>query len=139
MKRLTKRRLRFVQVFWTEAEGSPSKAAAIAGFACPESVGSRMAKSLSKELEEKRIEVLESAQVSPKECLTMLGDIARTASHKDRLRAIELLLKVHGLLSDKLQVTVDRKSLIQELDRQITRLGVIDVTAKPSSPLEISE
>ena len=75
-------------------------------------------------IEEKRQALSESSQVSAKETLELIAAVARTATHKDHLRALELMLKVHGLLSDKLQVTVDRKQLIGELDSQLQRLGI---------------
>ncbi len=92
-----------------------------------------MAKEMADLIEAKRVEVASGNQVSAKETLELLASVARNPSHKDHLRALEIMLKVHGLLSDKLQVTVDRKQLLSELDSQLARL--VQPAAPPSKLL----
>ena len=46
-----------------------------------------------------------------------LAEISRDKQHKDRLRALELIARMRGRLNDKLQVTVDRKSMMKEIEQ----------------------
>jgi len=51
-----------------------------------------------------------------------LSEIARDFDHKDRVRALELLAKAHGMLSERLNINLDRKKLVQDLNDVLDQL-----------------
>jgi hypothetical protein len=55
-------------------------------------------------------------RMSDDELDTHLSEISRDKQHKDRLRALELIARMKGRLNDKLQVTIDRKSMLKEIE-----------------------
>lgn len=112
---LTDRAKLFVKAFVGEAKFNATKAAKIAGYAHPHSVGASLKKKYSQAIEEAMFQGEPSKIVSSNEALQLLAEIARDPSHRDRLRAIELVLKCHGLLSDKLNLNIRREDLTQQL------------------------
>jgi hypothetical protein len=63
-----------------------------------------------------------------------IAELARTRGHRDRLKALELLAKLHGKLDPKLSVTVDRTTIEEHLSELLQQMALnkqelaIDVT-----------
>ncbi len=101
------------------ADGDPVRAAELAGAENPEVDGPLLRESLQ--------DVLggtgdEWRTANPIETLERLTLIVRDGRHPQQLKAIELMLKVHGMLSDKLDVTVQRADLLKQVEAEIVRL-----------------
>jgi hypothetical protein len=69
-----------------------------------------------------RLTWIESCGVKPDELLRHLSEIVRDPDHKDRMKAIELNAKVHGMLSEKIIHDFDRQSLMRQIDARISQL-----------------
>lgn len=117
---------RSVKRFWvayvTEAAGDPTKAARIVGYKHPNTQGPRLVKKLPDVAEAARVAWLEACGVKPDELLLHLAEIVRDKDHKDRMKAIETNAKIHGMLSDKLILDIDKQSLLRQIDNRIEQL-----------------
>lgn len=120
-RRTPKERL-FLDLYFGKSDFNATQAARDAGYRWPESVGSKLCARLKDEIDARYEELRASAVMTPEECMKHLADIGRNGAEQNRLRAIELQLKIHGMLSEKLSVTLDRKALLTELEQQVARL-----------------
>lgn len=100
-----------------------SEAARIAGFKHARAVAVSLCKKHAQLVAEAEAEGRKGLKVSADEAEQILADIARDPTHRDRLKAAETFLKMHGKLSDKLQVTVDRATLNKQLDELIATMA----------------
>lgn len=133
---VTGRRKLFIEAFLGPAAQNPAEAAKIAGYKAHISVGYRLRKSLAPHIEQLAREQHEAKVMSAKGVMEGLTEIAKKKDHKDRTRALELLAKIHGLLTDKIDLTVDRKKLASELKEA---LGQLSLSASASSALVAAE
>jgi hypothetical protein len=122
-KRGVPRRLR---AFWVayggEARRNATAAARIAGYKHPNVMGPRLKQKYPKVLSVVDKLFLESVGVKPDELVSHLAEIIRDPEHKDRMRAIEVNAKMHGMLSEKLAIELDRNSLMRQIDERIDQL-----------------
>jgi hypothetical protein len=118
---LTAKRQRFVDAYCGEARFQPSLAAKIAGFGSPRTVGSRLTKELAEEIDAKLVSLASKSQLSAEAVVQGLSELAQDSKNPAvRCRALEILAKIHGLVTDKVSLTVDRKAVTGELD------GILD-------------
>lgn len=113
-----------------EACYNATKAAELAGFKHPRVTGSKFKRLLRQVIEERGLVVKEQASMSAVEVIEGLTEIARDKSHKDRKAALDTLAKVHGLLTDKLDLKLDRKQLATELEGVVGRMLELAPTVK---------
>jgi len=73
-------------------------------------------------LEERLSELRSSLKMSPDEILEGITDIARDKTHKDRLRAYELLAKIQGMMADQVHIQMDRGTLISAIMEEVKRI-----------------
>lgn len=109
MRKLTVKQRKFVESYVGPANGNGTKAAALAGYKGNASTLSSVADEnlrkpeIAAAVEERLTESL--AAMGADECLERLSQIARdespTARTADRIRALELLCRYHGLLKDR--------------------------------------
>ena len=118
--------------------GNASESARLAGYKQPHVVGSKLKRKLKAHIESAEVKKELEKVMPPHEALEILGKIARgeEPKHREQLKAIELVLRSHGVLSDKIQVTLDRKALMAQVADYIRRLRVVDVESRllPPSP-----
>jgi hypothetical protein len=118
-----------LKAFWvaygTEARRNATAAARIAGYAHPNVQGAKLKARWPKVLEIVNRQYLESVGVKPDELVSHLAEIIRDPDHKDRMRAIEVNAKMHGMLSEKLSIELDRQSLMRQIDDRIERLTTL--------------
>lgn len=117
---------RKVKRFWEEYVGEAACEATVAarlvGYKHPNTQGPRLVKKLPDVAEAARVAWVESCGVKPDELLKHLSEIVRDPDHKDRMKAIELNAKVHGMLSEKIIHDFDRQSLMRQIDARIAQL-----------------
>lgn len=108
---------RFIDAYLTDAAFNSTEAARMAGYGSPQTLGPRLARKYSQLIDTQAELLKQSALVSPQRVVEGLSEIAlrTTARDGDRIKAYEVLARIHGMLSDKLQVDVDSSSLRREL------------------------
>ena len=75
----------------------------------------------------------EGLSLQPKEIHQHLSDIARDPTHRDRFRALELAARIHGMTSDKLQITMTRPQLLKAVDEEIASILVAQKEKEPTT------
>lgn len=133
--RLTNRRRAFLSAYFGEAKRNVVEAARMAGFSFPEISAYRLKRELRQVIEQQEVELSEKAQMPPREVVERLSTIARETSHKDHVRALELLAKIHGLLTDKIDVKVERKVLLAEIEQAMGQILEVNPTSSTTSVL----
>lgn len=122
-RRVTKRVIAFLDVYWEAAGGDCVRAAEMAGFKHPKAAGYKLRQRYSDLLGERKVARRRRLEVDEEESLQALTRIVRDATHRDHLRAIELALRVHGKLSEKIDITMDKRELAKELKAFSARLA----------------
>lgn len=89
-------------------------AARKAGYKNPRHDGSRIVRRFRELIEQKDSERQAAVGLKADQVLAEIAGIATDPTHKDRLRALELLAKMHGLMSDK--PVSDKKTLQTQLE-----------------------
>lgn len=112
----------FLELFTGNPSLTVTEAARQAGYAHPQADGWKLQRKWTQEIEESRERGRKTLKMSAEEAEQVVVDIARNPEHRDRLKAAETMLKMHGKLNDKLQVTVDRPMLNKELDALLEQL-----------------
>lgn len=113
--RLTGRRAKFIELYFGKHLFNATAAAAEAGFKHPSVAGYQLTKKLAPLLAAKRVEHDNKMEMQGKEIREKLTSIARTDNHKDQVRALELLAKITGQLSDNIKISQDRSAMEADL------------------------
>lgn len=135
----------FVMAYVGPAKWSASQAARLAGYKRPGVVGPMMLKKYQYVIDRVMVSLKSRLTVGVDEIMQVLAEIVRDKGHKDRLRAVELSMKAHGVLSDRVVVTQDRGQLDKELGDVIKQLAAVrheqkdmkKAVAQTSNALEI--
>lgn len=109
-----------VEAFKGPARGNVTEAARVAGYSFPEKVGHRVYKRYRELFDQAEDELRQSLKVGGEELDERISELARNPKHKDHYKALELLCRLHGKLSDKVHVTLDRATLNTQLDELLT-------------------
>ena len=120
--RLTPRRAKFIELYFGDCMLNATEAARQAGFAHPRVAGSQLVRILAPILAAKEDEQKSRLEATGRELRETLTSISRDPDHKDRLKAIELLARINGMLSDRVNVTVERKEAEAALVAAIEQL-----------------
>jgi len=123
--KLTQRRLKFIELYLTTCNGIASKAAKEAGYKAYEAMGSRLVRRLSDVIAAREVQLRETAIISARGVQERLTTLAKDPTHKDHFRALELMAKIHGLLSDKLDITISRKQLQDDVGQAMGQLAAL--------------
>lgn len=114
--RLNPKRRRFLSLYFGDARQNPTKAAELMGMSRPDVSGVHYRKVLAKVIAELEVKALEAGILGAQETLREISYLALHASTEtNRLRALELMAKIHGLLSEKVTLTLDRKQLERDI------------------------
>lgn len=138
---LTAKGKAFINNYCGKARFNSVAAAKLAGYASPEVSGPRLKRKYSKQLDKRFEELAKEAQMGAQEVLQELTTIARSKERKDlqaRLRALELLAKIHGLSSEKVSIKVDRATVLSELDAALEQLAGLQKKAPPDKPSTVN-
>jgi hypothetical protein len=122
-RRITSKNKAWLDAFFGEALHDATKASRLLGFKNPSQTGYRLKKKLADVIETRSKELATKASVSAMECLNILSEVARDPSHRDRVRAAEILSKIHGLQSERIQISQDRSTLIKDLESTLSAIA----------------
>lgn len=97
----------------------------MAGYKAPEIYGYVLRKKYQDHINKLLVEHEVLSQMQAKEVVERLTHLARSdkSTDQNKLRALELLAKIHGLTSEKLAVTIDRKELLEDVKKQLATLS----------------
>lgn len=119
-RRLTPKIKAYFEILAGPAAMNATAAASKVGYKHPASAGHRINKLWPQLLEKARSKYLDSLVMSAREVDERLAAVARDPKHKDHVKALELLARMHGRLETKLLVGgIDRSSLNKELDAML--------------------
>lgn len=133
-RRATPKRKLFVQYYLGEANRNATRAAELAGFGSPRVVGSQIRRQLKDVIEAEELKLAEASKMSAVETIEILTEIARDPTHKDRVRCCEIMAKIHGLLNEKLNITLDRKGLQSNVMESMGALAALAARKQPQLP-----
>jgi len=120
--RLTPKRQLFLDHYFGKANRVATRAAELAGLKWPRTSGPRTRKLLREHIESRERALAESSRMTAEEVVASLTDIARDVDHKDRCRALEMLAKIHGLMSEKVDIKVSREELVAQTMEMVREL-----------------
>jgi len=107
-----------------------TEAARAAGYRSPEKLGSRLRKRFPEAFAEVEQKFRDSLKVRREEVEERLADLVRNPKHRDHYKALELAAKMHGLLSEKVNVTIERPAINAQLDELIKAMMASRATQK---------
>jgi hypothetical protein len=122
-KRVTAKLRAFLAAYGGPAKLSLKEAAVLAGYKDPARTGSEIKRAWPELVQKAEDEYRAKLVVSSDEAEQALAEIIRNPDHKDRVRAVETALKLHGRLTDKLDVKLNRGELNKALDEAISALA----------------
>lgn len=123
--RLTPKKRAWLSYYLGQAAFNATEAARLAGYPSARVEGSRLAKEFKQEIEAHLLKLEEAQIAGPREVLQILTGIARDREHKDCKAAADTLAKIHGLMQDKVSVSLDRKALMRDLEAVLAALQPI--------------
>lgn len=121
----------FVAAFEGEAKLDGVEACRIAGYSNPRRAWWQLRQRRRLDLEEIEKRFRERLTMDWPEVESGIAAVARNESHKDRLKALELLAKIHGKLDPKLSIQFDRTTLENHIADIIAQLGEQSASSKP--------
>lgn len=126
---LTLKQKLFVEAYLGQAGGNATEAAKIAGYRGDEGTLAQVGyENLRKPEIRAAVEArVQRSAMETDEVLNELSKIARmdvsgSSALSSKVRALEILAKIHGMMSDKLNLNLDRATLNRELDSLIEGL-----------------
>ena len=137
-ERLSLKAKRFLDYYYgPEGSGNGRRSAELAGYGSPENASRKLKRSLAKRMAEIEAKLAEKAQLSAEQIVQELCKVAKDDKNPaQKVRALEILSKIHGLHSDKVNVTVNREALSQDLDKALATLAKL-ASNEPSLLREI--
>lgn len=121
---MTRRFRALLEAYGNEGKFNVTEAARLAGYRCPEKVGHRLRKRFPEAFAEVEQRFREGLKVQREEVEERIADLARNPKHRDHFKALELLAKMHGMLSEKVNVTIDRSNVNSNLDELVRSMTV---------------
>lgn len=124
-KILNSKQQAFLEHYFASAERNATHAARLAGYKDPVKMAPKLKKYFSQDIASKELELAEASVALGNETHKLITSIARDLEVPvtARLKALELLAKVNGLMSDKVSLSVDRAGLEAELTNALKQLG----------------
>ena len=127
--RLTAQRAKFIELYFGPCLFNATEAAKRAGFKHPTVTGSKLKRILAPLMAAKEIELASKLEATGKEVRERLTNISRQDGHKDQLRALELLAKIQGQLTDNIKIKADRSQMEEQL---VAALEALKAQGTPS-------
>ena len=138
-RKLTSRVKRFLTFFETTAQLDAVEAARMTGYTAPHQAASKLERIWFDKLEDARVRVRGKLVMDATETQQRIAAVARDITHKDHVRALELVARIHGLLSDKLDIKVSRGDVASHLGRALERIERAEIPAPSAIPLAIGD
>ena len=113
---------RFFTAYVVETACDATAAAKLVGYRHPNTQGPKLTKKFPDVADACREAWRDACGVKPDELVMHLAEIVRDPDHKDRMKAIELNAKVHGMLTEKTVIELDRTKLLRQIDERIAQL-----------------
>lgn len=132
-RKLTTRVKRFLTFYETTAQLDPVEAARLVGYSAPHQIASKLSQQWADKLEEIQVRVRGKLSMSAEETRQRVAAVARDINHKDHVRALELNARMHGLLSDKLDIRVSRADLVSNIKLALERVQRAELGEIPSA------
>ena len=124
--RVSERVERFIKAYVGEARQNATEAARMAGYKAARSIGWQLTHKFRDLIEAELLKTKSTALMSVEEAQKLMSDIARGTlpnPNPSQLKALELALKMHGMLNDKLNISYDRSELSSQLDAALAALA----------------
>lgn len=122
----------------------PTAAARAAGYSKPVENGRRLLEKYAKIIERDKLSLFAVQKMTAEECQCLLSACGRgvIAANAQQVKALELMLRVHGLLTDKVDVNLEQSDLERAMTRAVE--GFVSrqeslQTQLPPTPLRLSE
>jgi len=122
-KRYARKFGRFMVAYQGAARLDGVEAARLAGYKSPAKAFAQLRRTRRAELEEAELAFRERLTMDWPEVAEGIAAVARAEKHKDRLKALELLARIHGKLDPKLSIQFDRRTLETHIADVIAQLG----------------
>lgn len=121
--KITPRAKRFIAAYFGPANRVGVEAARIAGYSSPNVRASQLRRRFSEVIEYVELQFLESRCLSARQVREKISEIANNGvQESNRLKALELLARIQGQLSDKLDLNINRNQLIKDIDAVVTKV-----------------
>jgi hypothetical protein len=134
-RKKTPRLRRFFAFYGGESALDGTDAARRAGYAWPEKAVARLRETWPEEFERVEDGFRDRLKVGWDEAQEIVAAIARDPKHKDRIKAVELIAKLHGKLDPKIHVAVDRTTVEQHLQDLLQQMARNKLAAEDTLPL----
>lgn len=102
-----------------EARLNLTEAGRLAGYSSPAQQASQVKAKWPEEFRKVEEEFARRLAISDSELDEIISNLARNPRHKDHYKAVELLCRLRGRLSEKVHVTLDRPTLNSQLDELV--------------------
>lgn len=124
------KQLHLIQLYRGEANRNATQAARLAGYGSARVVGPKLIKKYRHVIERLDAEEADRKNMGPSQVMQKLAVIADDPTHKDHIRALELLSRIHGLLSDK--AVADKRTMNEQLEQILkpAKANVVSFTRK---------
>lgn len=116
-KQVSRKQLLWIELYFGAAQMNATEAARLAKYKFPAVDGPRLKRQFEGVLSIIFNEQSALRRAEAEEVIEGISDIARQGqSESNRLKAWELLAKIHGLFNDKLSISVDRRTLVKQIE-----------------------
>lgn len=118
-KRMTGKVKALLAAYVGEARLNLTEAGRLAGYSKPAQQARQIRAKWPEEFERAEAEFRQRLEITDQELNEIISSLARNPKHKDHFKAVELLCRLKGKLSEKVHVTLDRNTLNSQLDELI--------------------
>jgi hypothetical protein len=138
-RKLNPRVKRFLAYLEGEALLDPVRAAELAGYARPPETSRKLMKTWADKVAEVESRLRSRVTLSSEQVLQRLSVVGQDVEHKDHVRALEILARIYGMMSDKLDIRVSRHDVSAHLSRALERIERAELPAPGAIPLAIGD
>lgn len=143
VKRMTAKAKALLAAYGGVARLNLTEAARIAGYSAPATQGWNLRRKWPEEFARVEDEFKRRLAISDEELDEIISNLARNPKHKDHYKAVELVCRLKGKLSEKVQITLDRPTLNRQLDELVALMvssraavqGVAQIAAGDALPV----
>ncbi len=115
----------WIEHYLTDADGDPIEAAKLSGYKTPQKSGPLLIKKYQGQMAELQQKLASKLQMGPGEVLEKYTQIARDDEHKDQIKALDSLAKVHGIFQSDISLNVDRAKMVHEVHELLKTLAAL--------------
>ena len=138
-RKLTPRVKRFLLHLESDALLDPISAARLAGYTRPQQSSTHLVRTWADKIAEVEDRLRKRARLSAEDVVNRLSIVGDNIEHKDHVRALETLARIHGLLTDKVSIQVSRGDISSQLGHALNRLERAETPGPSAIPLAIGD